>query len=174
MESRYTITTARPENISALSGIERTAAELLRGHAPQSVLNEATAEVDLRDAQAHGRLWVALADDTPVGFALVEMLAPDMPHLEEIDVHPDHGRRGIGTALVRAICEWVRRGGYDGITLTTFRAVPWNMPFYAKLGFEELSDMDLPNELRAVVAAEASRGLDEDRRVAMKYRVRAA
>ena len=66
MESRYTIATARPEDISALSGIERAAAQLLRGHAPQSVLNEATAEVDLRDAQAHGRLRRGLADDPSI------------------------------------------------------------------------------------------------------------
>jgi len=33
--------------------------------------------------------------NTPVGFALVEMLAADLPHLEEIDVTPAHGRRGL-------------------------------------------------------------------------------
>ena len=39
----------------------------------------------------------------PVGFALVEMLADDLPHLEELDVDPSHGRRGLGTALVRGV-----------------------------------------------------------------------
>src|SRR3989442_14638300 len=100
----YTVTTARSQDIPALAAIERTAAQLLRAHAPQAVLDETTSEIDFREAQAAGRLWVARADDDPVGFALVEMLAPDLPHLEEIDVHPDHGRRGVGAALVRAVC----------------------------------------------------------------------
>lgn len=137
------------------------------------MLDETTSESDLREAQAAGRLWVALADDTPVGFGLVEMLSADLPHLEEIDVHPDHSRHGVGTALVRAVCGWADRSGYSEITLTTFRAVPWNMPFYCRLGFEEVSAVELRPELAAVVADEAARGLDPHRRVVMRYRARA-
>jgi len=102
------------------------------------------------------------------------MLAKDLPHLEEIDVHPDHGRRGIGTALMRAVCAWTLRSGYPEITLTTFRAVPWNMPFYSRLGFEEVSDAELRPELATVVARETARGLDPRRRVVMRYRARIA
>ena len=169
----YMIATARSQDVHGLAAIERAAAALLQGHAPPSVLNETTSESDFREAQADGRLWVALADDTPVGFALVEMLAPDLPHLEEIDVHPQHGRRGVGTALMRTVCEWVSRSGYPEITLTTFRVVPWNMPFYCRLGFEEVSTGELRPELAAVVQDEAARGLDPHRRVVMRYRVRA-
>ncbi len=103
-----------------------------------------------------------------------KMLAEDLPHLDEIDVHPDHGRRGAGTALVRAVCEWTRRSGYSGITLTTFRGVPWNMPFYSRLGFEDVSHDKHRPELKAVVADETARGLDPRHRVIMRYRVRAA
>ncbi len=52
------------------------------------------------------------------------MLADDLPHLEEIDVDPSHGPRGLGTALVRALCDWATVSGYIMLTLTTFRAVP--------------------------------------------------
>ena len=131
---RYTITGARLEDLSHLPAIERAAAALLAGHARAAVLDETTSEREFEEAQAGGRLWVALADDTPVGFALVELLAQDLPHLEEIDVHPAHGRRGLGTALLRAVCAWVSRAGYAEITLTTFRALRWNMPFYARSG----------------------------------------
>ena len=53
------------------------------------------------------------------------------------------------------------------VTLTTFRGVPWNMPFYARLGFEELPRAEWPPPLRAIVADEAARGLDPERRVVM-------
>lgn len=171
IESGYSITPGRLQDVPCLACIELEAAQLLRGHAPPFVLEEITSRADFLEAQVAGRLWVALAGDAPVGFALVEMLARDLPHLKEIDVHPSHGRRGAGTALVRAVCEWTRRSGYSGITLTTFRAVAWNMPFYSRLGFEEIASEELRPEIAAVVADEASRGLDPHRRVVMRYRV---
>ena len=172
VEARYAIAPAREQDIAALGAVERVAASLLRGYAPPSVLDEATSDADFRAAQAAGHLWVALADDVPVGFALVDMLAPDFPHLEELDVHPDHGRRGLGAALVRAVCAWAARMGYAQLTLTTFRTVAWNMPFYARLDFEELSADDLREELLAVVQDETARGLDPKSRVVMRYRAR--
>jgi len=167
---RYSICSARAEHISALSAIELAAAQLLRGYAPESVLAETTDERTFADATRHGRLWVAATGNIPVGFALVEMLADDLPHLEELDVDPSHGRRGLGTALVRAVCEWATVSGYVMLTLTTFRAVPWNLPFYARLGFVEIPRETLRPELSAVISEEAHRGLNPDTRVVMGYR----
>lgn len=96
----YRIVRARARDLHRIAAIEVAAAQLLRGHAPDTVLNEITAEQELREARSRGRLWVALAGDIPVGFAHVEVREPNIAHLEEIDVHPDHGRRGIGSRLV--------------------------------------------------------------------------
>ena len=166
----YSIGLAQAEQIPALPAIELSAAQQLRGHAPESVLAVTTDERAFTNAARDGRLWVASTGNTPVGFALVKMLADDLPHLEEIDVVPSHGRRGLGTALVRAVCEWAAVSGYGMLTLTTFRAVPWNLPFYARLGFVEIPRKDLRSELAAVVSEEADRGLNPDTRVVMGYR----
>jgi predicted N-acetyltransferase YhbS len=99
------------------------------------------------------------------------LLGDGSPHLEEIDVHPRHARRGVGTALVRSACEWAARSGHAQLTLTTFRALSWNMPFYQRLGFEEIPTEDLGPDLAAVVADEAARGLDPGRRVVMRRRL---
>src|SRR5262249_40855558 len=157
--------------LSALPAIELAAAKLLEGHAPESILNEVTEEEDFRAAQSEGRLWVAIADDTPVGFAHVEVLRPGLAHLEEIDVHPDHGRRGLARGLVAAVCEWASRCGYSAVTLTTFRDVAWNMPFYAMLGFEVVPSEEIDAEVAAIVRDEIRRGLDPVRRVVMRYRI---
>jgi GNAT superfamily N-acetyltransferase len=170
MNPRYTITTALPHHLAALPAIELSAATLLRGHAPESILQEFTPDSDLRPAQEEGRLWVALADGVPVGFALVERGAAGMLHLAEMDVAPAHGRRGLGTALLRTVCAWARGSGFDQVTLTTFREVPWNMPFYARFGFEEIPAAELGPELAAVVQDETERGLDPAGRVVMRYR----
>jgi len=167
---KYEITTARPKDLPLLTGIELAAARLLAGHAPASVLSETTSQEDFERSRAEGLLWVALADDVPVGFAQLEILEASSAHLDEIDVHPHHGRRGIGTRLVRTVCEWSALNGYQAVTLATFRDVQWNMPFYAKMGFEVIAPQNLSSALRSVIDDEKRRGLDTTRRVVMQRR----
>ena len=169
-EPAYTIVAARPEHLSYLNAIELAAARLLAGHAPESVLNEITTDEDFEDARQRNLLWVALADEAPVGFAHVKVLEPGVAHLDEIDVHPAHGRRGLGSRLVRAVCTWAWAAGFRSVTLCTFREVPWNMPFYARLGFQIVRPDLVSPALRAVVLDEMRRGLDPARRVVMRRR----
>jgi GNAT superfamily N-acetyltransferase len=115
-------------------------------------------------------LWVALEDDRPVGFAHVEIIEPGVAHLEEVDVHPEHGRRGLGRGLVGAIHQWAVDSGYRSVTLTTFRDLPFNMPFYEQLGFEVIPADERSPALLSVLDDEARRGLDPTRRVVMRWR----
>lgn len=171
MHPPCSIVPARIEDLHLIPLIERDAAVLLRGLVPDSVLATVTDDAHLAAAQKGGLLWVALVDDHPVGFALVRMLSEAEPHLEELDVLRSYGRRGIGSALVRAVCSWASSAGYMQLTLTTFRAVPWNMPFYAALGFEELSPGDVGPALSTAIDGEAARGLSPSVRVAMVLRL---
>ena len=166
----YEITLARPGDLSRIAPIELAAARLLEGYAPEAVLEEVTPDEDLRAAQRDGRLWVALSGHMPVGFAHVEILEPNAAHLEEIDVHPEHGRQGLGARLVRTVCQWAEARGIVAVPLATFRDVPWNMPFYARLGFEELTPAELSPALRGLLEDETRRGLDPTRRVVMRWR----
>jgi GNAT superfamily N-acetyltransferase len=159
---------ARPRDLEFLPAIELAAARLLAGHAPESVLTDTTSRSVLEQAQRDGHLWVARAGDRPVGFAHVAVLEPDTAHLEEIDVLPAHGRRGLGTKLVKQVCAWAAANRYAAVSLTTFRDVPWNMPFYARLGFTVVPAALLTPALRAIVDDETRRGLDPNRRVVMK------
>ena len=69
---------------------------------------------------------------------------------------------------MRAVCDWAAASGYASLTLTTFCAVRWNMPFYAGLGFLEVPADALTPALAAVVADETARGLDPRARVVMR------
>ena len=169
MKHLYRIINARPHDVHSIGAIEIAAARLFEGYVPDEVLHETTGEQDLQEAQSEGRLWVALAGESPIGFAHVEVFDPISAHLEEIDVHPDHGRRGVGTRLVTEVCKWAWKRGYRAVTLTTFRDIPWNMPFYLRLGFEEIPKRELTPGLRAILRSEARRGLDPRRRVAMRW-----
>ncbi len=165
----YLIMLARPRDLPLIPAIELAAARLLAGHAPSSVLGETTTQFELRMARRAGRLWVALVDDEPVGFAHVVVHERGVAHLEEVDVHPDHARRGLGRRLVQTVCAWATSHGFDAVTLTTFRHLPWNMPFYAQLGFELLASDVVSVALRSVIVVVKRRGLDPARRVVMRY-----
>ncbi|MDA1215630.1 MAG: GNAT family N-acetyltransferase [Chloroflexi bacterium] len=133
---------------------------------------EALKEVDsirtFREAQKNGHLWVAVDEnDAPVGLALVHTV--DMAaHLEEMDVLPLHGRKGLGAASLEAVCSWAKGNGYLAVTLSTFRDVPWNKPFYEKHGFRAVEPNDLSPALLRVVDLEHKRGLSTDLRVIMR------
>jgi GNAT superfamily N-acetyltransferase len=96
---------------------------------------------------------ILVAGDPPVGFAAMVEL-DGHGHLEQIAVHADHGRRGVGAALLDAV-----RAGRDGVTLITFRDVPWNGPWYARHGFTELPETKWGPQLRAHWQAEIDAGL---------------
>ncbi|NNL67092.1 MAG: GNAT family N-acetyltransferase [Myxococcales bacterium] len=148
--------------------IERAAAALFAS-SDEQVEDLEPGEAGWFDAAARkGLLFVAVdADDHPVAFALFERF-PESRHLEEIDVHPDVGRQGLGRRLIEAAAAWAREAGERRITLTTFRHVAWNAPYYARLGFRELPPEVWPSAIRQRVAREADDGLDPERRVVMQ------
>jgi GNAT superfamily N-acetyltransferase len=155
-------------DLPALPGIERAAGAAFEGwDVPAAEFDVVTSLDDLRHALDAGLLWVAREADAPIGFALVDFL-DGLPHLEEIDVHPSHGRRGVGRALVAAVLDWARAAGHAAVTLTSFRDVPWNAPFYARLGFRILEPAELTPGLAEILRDEAARGFDPERRVAMR------
>ncbi len=95
-----------------------------------------------------------VAGRPPVGFARVEVV-DGHPHLGQLSVLPEYGRLGIGTSLVAAACDWARRRGHRLITLTTFADIPFNAPFYRRLGFRHLREEEIGPELRQVISDEA-------------------
>jgi GNAT superfamily N-acetyltransferase len=88
-------------------------------------------------------------------------------HVEQVSVHPDAAGHGIGAALLAAAEQLGRARGHRRMTLTTFRDVPWNGPYYARLGWSTLAAGDLPPELAAARQHERDLGLDEWPRQAM-------
>ena len=165
----YHVRLARSDDLGALPGIERAANALFAAYGlAEQFSNLLTPIESLREGVRTDRLWVAADEvDRPVGFALAGSVG-DNAHLDELDVHPAHGRRGLGAALVEAVCGWARASGYRAITLTTLRCIPWNAPWYQRLGFRVLEENELSQALRDVLQEEIRRGLPADQRVAMR------
>ena len=77
--------------------------------------------------------------------------------------------RGTGRALVAAAVDEGQRRRLPAITLTTFRTIPWNAPFYARIGFVEIAGAALNARLAAVLKREWRRGLSD--RCAMRLAI---
>jgi GNAT superfamily N-acetyltransferase len=114
-----------------------------------------------------GRAWVTTdRDGHPVGFVVVD-LVDGTAHIEEISVVPELNGRGHGMALMRQVENWARAKGFPAVTLTTFRDVPWNRPWYEKRGYRVLAEDEWTPGLAARRAEEAAAGLDPEQRVVM-------
>jgi len=165
----YTLRLARRDELPLLNEVERAAASLFRDVGLDFVAEVGPLSLDLlRSLQSKGRVWVGAAPDgLPVGFAVVQII-DGLAHLEEISVHPAHGRQGLGTRLVERICEWAKDEGYPAVTHSTYRYIPWNAPFYEWLGFRVLEQGELGPGLLAIREHEAQDGLAVRERVCMR------
>lgn len=174
MDAGYHVRPAAAKDVALLPAIELAAARLFLdrlnalGLTPE-MLERTNSPADFAHAQKMGRLWVAVTEqDEPVGFALLGEIDGAI-HLEELDVHPAHGRRGIGAALLQQVRAWTLTTAYPGVTLSTFRDVPWNAPFYAQHGFRELRPEEMTPGMISLREGEQRRGLRTDLRVIMRY-----
>lgn len=165
----YTIRPATPADLPLLPAIERAAAARFRG-TPLAAMADAPL-VATAIAPARERVWLASAPDGAIaGFAIARPL-DDGIHLHELDVHPAHARRGLGARLIGAVAAWASETDARAITLLTFRDIPWNAPYYARLGFVPLADGALPPGLRALREAEGAAGLPLASRLALRLDV---
>lgn len=176
---RYTIRLAKETDIDALPGVERTAAKRFLPYLEQleisaELLEGLTPVHFLRRSQREQRLWVAIPEgdpsgklkSQPVGFVVTKLLHSSS-FVVELSVHPDYGRCGIGSALIEACCVGALSRGARQVMLTTFRYVPWNIPFYQRLGFRQVSAEQWSPEIAAIVQHEARYGFAKEHRVVM-------
>jgi len=152
-----------------LPAVEDAAGEMFREFGMPEIAEMPASEVaELDAARRSGLLWVADDRDTgPVGFAMAEAFSGSL-HLAELSVRPSHGRRGLGSALVQCVVEAAAHRGDSEVTLSTFVHVPWNAPYYRRLGFVDVAPDTLPGDLFAVRQREAEIGLDLELRVIMR------
>lgn len=111
-----------------------------------------------------------LPGDGVVGFSQFTKIDDDI-YLQQISVDPAFGRRGIGRLLMARLDDRAEDSGAAQITLSTFRDLAWNGPFYASLGFAELSRREYAPYMTAIEASQAP-FMDISKRIFMRKPVR--
>ncbi|MGL5941384.1 MAG: GNAT family N-acetyltransferase [Waterburya sp.] len=165
----YKIRSARAEDLTQLAAIERSASVLFQNTPYSFLVNSQPLPLEFVQQRFQaGQVWVAVErDETVVGYAIANEV-DDTLYLQQIDVEPSHGRKGIGSKLISIVCVWAKYHGYRIVSLSTFRDIPWNAPFYAKLGFRILDESKLTPGFQHIRLKEFEAGLPISERVIMQ------
>ena len=165
----YRLRPGRRDDLERLGEIERSAGEMFAAHGMSAVAEDEPFSIEeLTEYCVRERLWVVTDEsDRPVAYSVADLI-DGCAHLEQVSVHADHAGQRLGQALIEAVVEWARERQLPAVTLTTFSEVPWNGPYYARLGFETIPEASLSPGLRRIRREEAEHGLDRWPRVCMR------
>ncbi|WP_206185411.1 GNAT family N-acetyltransferase [Sphingosinicella sp. CPCC 101087] len=157
-------------DVEMLPRIERSAGEAFRAIPDLAWV----ADDDVQSAEAHrlaskvGWSWVVVDEaDRPFGFLTAERFDAEL-HIWALAVERARQGQGAGRALLDASIAHARDRKLTAVTLTTFRAVPWNEPLYAHFGFRTLAPDALGPRLFHILEREEAHGLPGHRRCAMR------
>ena len=170
--SELVIRAARLDELGLLIEIERAAGAPFRSLGMDAVADDDPGSIgQLTPYAEDGRAFVAVdSTDRPLGYLLLDVVDA-AAHIEQVSVHPDHARRRIGRALIERAETWARDRGLPALTLTTYVEVPWNGPYYERLGFHYLTADEETPGLRSIREHERQSGLDAWSRACMKRRL---
>ncbi|MEI2825615.1 MAG: GNAT family N-acetyltransferase [Dermatophilaceae bacterium] len=147
-------------DLPQLGVIETSGDAAFRGLGMDVVADAPAPDASVFDA-AHDAGWLFVAvdgTDQQIGFVRVE-LADGCPHVGQVSVLPEHAGRHTGALLLSHAAHHAVGRGFSRMTLRTFTDVPWNAPYYARLGWRVLPESDWGPGLRAVAASERAAGL---------------
>jgi GNAT superfamily N-acetyltransferase len=155
--------------VADLAALERAAGLAFAAVGMPEVAEDAPpGAATLLEYQDDGRAWVAVDDaDRPVAYVVYDVV-DGCAHVEQISVHPDWARAGIGRALLDHVSAVAAVHGLEAVTLTAFAHVAWNAPYYQRIGFRPVPDDELTPGLAAIRERESARGLDRWPRVCLR------
>ena len=164
----FNVRKGRLADIPSLNAIERSAAEIFRTVNLDSLVDHPPlSRFSLTSLIDAGHIWVAVNRwDELVGFVGGENICGNF-HIIEISVAHSYQGRGVGKGLMQRMMEDVKREGYNATTLITFRHIPWNGPFYRKLGFMEVDLAEMGYDYLQIWQQELNLGLNMDQRCVM-------
>lgn len=116
------------------------------------------------DAIEQGRVFVTTDPlDKPLGFITMSIV-DNAPYLDQISVHPNHMRKGLGTLLIDQAFLW---SGDKPIWLTTYSHLSWNKPLYEKFGFVEVPEDKCGVQIREILDNQRTLLPAPEKRIAM-------
>lgn len=167
----YAIREATSADLPLLAQVERSAAALFAQAGSELAWlaqGESLLRSTLQMLQQHGGVWVAADEqDAPAGFLAAQPLDGQL-FIVELSVALPQQRQGLGARLLDAAAAHARALGCAWLTLSTYRHLPWNAPYYARHGFSEIEAAALGAGHALKLAREAQDGHDPALRCLMR------
>lgn len=156
------------DEIHKVAPLELAAAEAFRTIGMDAIADDAPmSEAELLAAIDEQRFWVAVEYGVLKAYLVGDFL-PRSLHIDQVTVHPDASRRGLGALMIESVSADPRARERGLITLTSFANVPWNAPYYERIGFIDIAESDWPEGVAEKVALEQSKNLAAWPRVVMQ------
>jgi GNAT superfamily N-acetyltransferase len=170
-DAAITIRLGRPDELALVTAIDDDASELF-GAAGLSMAHLRADHPFVLDEQ---RRWAAAidrrslfvacgTDGVAVGFASLGSVDGDC-HLDQLAVLRPWMRRGVGRALLGQAIDWARG---RALWLTTYAHLPWNRPYYERMGFSVVPEALCGPDIRALLDDERNALPAPEQRVAMR------
>jgi len=154
-------------DLERLVDVEVKAGQLFHTVGMSKVAEDVPGRGELREAIESERVWVTEVGAEVAGYISAEVLDGNA-HVAQVSVAPEYAGQRIGRTMVEFVEAWGRAAGRPATTLTTFRDVPWNGPYYLRLGYHVLAGNDIGPELARTMTHEAALpGIDASLRCAM-------
>lgn len=162
--SRVSATVIRPADPAEVDQLPGLEVDSYARYVEVSMEAVATADQpsigDLRSALEEGLLLVAECDLQVVGFMTCRVVDNTM-YVAAVNVRPRFAHRAIGANLLVAAEQLARDRDLERMSLTTFADVPWNGPYYSRLGWTVLPDAQMPEGLAVIRARQRDAGFEQ-------------
>lgn len=140
---QYALREATENDTKTLTAIELDAVALFKAVPELADLGETHASPDqLSTWLSSGRIYIAEDNGKQVGFVAAVTMDTTL-YIAEISTVQEYQGKGVGTTLIAAVLDWARElsaatGSKPRVSLTTYREITWNAPYYRKRGFKEV------------------------------------
>jgi len=159
---------SKDRDLDYLPDVERSAAQKFIPYrkSDNPNLDRVLAHDILLKAHKNKTLWVAFKNNDPIGFLAATPVDKNL-HIEELSVMFDHQGQGVGKQLIQAIITESHTRKHSQISLTTDALIPWNKPFYERLGFQEIALDDCQTDLSKILIKDKGHSDTPENRIAM-------
>lgn len=138
--TRIRVTRLQESQVEALIEVERACSAMYHDIGFDSAEVPVRTYADIAHLPRYHNVYVAEADHQVAGYVAWRDESPGVAYIEELSVHPDFQRFGVGSKLLEKVEEDALKADLADIIAKKFEKAVWATAFYAHHGFKTLGD----------------------------------
>ncbi len=135
---RIRVTRLQETQVDALVHVEQACSAMYHERGFDAAEVPVRTFADIAHLPRFHNVYVAEADHEVAGYVAWRDESPGVAYIEELSVHPDFQRFGVGSKLLEMVEEDAVRAGLGDLVAKMFEKATWAAAFYAVQGFKQL------------------------------------